>query len=121
MMVLSALRPDASLPEFLAYRARSAPILRLAAEGLTAVAVLVAAIWWNPAAQLVVVSVSTCFLCYASWGLLDRATGHAASRGWRAAATIFRALSSVLVGIGFLAGGGVLFSIWALALGTWIS
>ena len=121
MMVLSALRPDASLPEFLAYRGRSAPVLRLAAEGLTAVAVLVAALWWNPPAQLVIVTASTCFLCYASWGLLDRAAGHATSRGWRAAAKICWALSSVLVGLGFLAGVGVLFSIWALALGTWIS
>ena len=121
MMVLSALRADASLPEFLAYRARSAPVLRLAAEGLIAVAALVAALRWNPSAQVVMVSASTCFFCYAGWGLLDRAAGQATSRGWRVAGKICRALSSVLVGVGFLAGGGVLFSIWALALGTWIS
>jgi len=121
MMVLSALRPDASLPEFLAYRARSAPVLRLAAQGLTAVAALVAALWWDPPAQPVIVTASTCLMCYAGWGLLDRAVGHATSRGWRAATKVCLTLSSVLVGLGFLAGVGVLFSIWALALGTWIS
>ena len=119
--VLSALRPDASLPEFLAYRARSAPVLRLVAEGLAAAGVLVAALWWDPSAQLVIVTASACFACYAGWGLLDRADSQATLRGWRLAARICRALSSVLVGFGFLAGIGVLFSIWALALGTWIS
>ena len=34
---------------------------------------------------------------------------------------IFRIACALLVAIGVLSGAGVLLSIWALALGTWIS
>lgn len=121
MMVLSALRPDASLIEFLAHRARSAPVTRLAAEAITGLAVLVAAMWWNPPAQMVIATAALSFACYASWGLLDRVRSKAASRGWNGTARILHASCVLCVGVGLVAGAGVLLSIWAIALGTWIS
>lgn len=75
MMVLSVLRPDASLAEFLAYRARSASAARLAAEAVVGAAAIVAALWWNPSARLVIATATGCFSCYAIWGLLDRGMG----------------------------------------------
>ena len=44
MMVLSALRPDASIFEFLAHRARAASVRRLVADALTGAATIVAGI-----------------------------------------------------------------------------
>jgi hypothetical protein len=121
MMVLSALRPDASLIEFLAHRARSAPTLRLAAEAIAGLVALAGAMWWNPPARMVIATTALCFSCYASWGLLDRVRSHAVRRGWRATARILQVSCLLSVGVGLLAGAGVLLSIWAIALGTWIS
>ncbi|HEV7387958.1 MAG TPA: hypothetical protein VGN73_05020 [Gemmatimonadaceae bacterium] len=121
MMVLSALRPDASLIEFLAHRARSAPAARLVGEEGAALAVLSAALWWNPPAQLLLVSSAICFASYAAWGLSDRARGRATTAGWTRSARILRACCVSIAAIGIVAGAGVLLSVWALALGTWIS
>jgi hypothetical protein len=121
MMVLSALRPDATLTEFLAHRARSAPATRLAVEAVAGMVVLTATMRWNPPAQLVIAAAALCFASYASWGLIDRARSRAASRGWSGAERILHAASVLCVAIGLVGGAGVLLSIWALALGTWIS
>jgi hypothetical protein len=121
MMVLSALRPDASLVEFLAHRARSAPVARLAAEAIAGFAVAGAAWWWNPRAQLFIASCATSFFCYAMWGLLDRARSVSIARTRNLAARILNVACALFVAIGVVAGAGVLLSIWALALGTWIS
>jgi hypothetical protein len=121
MMVLSALRPDASLTEFLAHRARSAPATRLAAEAVAGLVVLIAAMRWNPPARLVIATAALCFASYALWGLLDRARSRAASRGWIVTERILHAASVLCVAIGLVGGAGVLLSVWALALGTWIS
>jgi hypothetical protein len=121
MMVLSALRPDASLGEFLAHRARSAPVLRLAGEAVGAALVITAALWWNPAARLLIVTSASSFFCYAAWGLLDRARSRVAARGSGAAVRILGLLCMLCAAIGVIAAAGVLLSLWALALGTWIS
>jgi hypothetical protein len=121
MMVLSALRPDASLVEFLKYRARSAPAPRLTAELIAGAVAIAAALWWKPPAQLVIVTTAACFSCYAVWGLLDRARGRALTRGRNRTARALRIACIFFVALGAIAGAGVLLSIWALALGTWIS
>jgi hypothetical protein len=53
MMVLSVLRPDASLPEFLAHRARSAGRLRLALDVALGIAGTSAVLYWKPTASLI--------------------------------------------------------------------
>jgi hypothetical protein len=121
MMVLSALRPDASLAEFLAHRARAAPFSRLAIEAVGAAAVIGAASLWNPVAQLLILASAGCFFCYAGWGLLDRARSRATAAGWTATARILRGVCGVCAACGVIAGAGVLWSLWAVALGTWIS
>src|ERR1700736_839956 len=64
MMVLSALRPDASLPEFLAYRARSASIRRLSIDLAVGLTGLAAALRWRPGGWMVVASLALMFLAY---------------------------------------------------------
>jgi hypothetical protein len=121
MMVLSALRPDASLPEFLVHRARSASIRRLAADALAGTAAGAAAAWWRPTGWLVLASVALCFFSYGAWGILDRARSHPAvtRRSW--VAGVVEAMGVLSALLGALAAAGVLLGVWALALGTWIS
>jgi hypothetical protein len=120
MMVLSALRPDASLPEFLAHRARSASVRRLAIDLVVGVAGFAGALYWQPAGWLLVTSLALMFPAYGAWGLADRARSVAMGDG-RLSRTILDALCFILGAAGVFAMAGLLYSIWAAALGTWIS
>lgn len=121
MMVLSALRPDASLPEFLAYRARSASIWRLAIDSVMGAAACAAAVWWKPTAWVVLGSVALCFFSYGAWGMLDRVRSHAAVTDRTLVRGLAEVACAVCVVLGALATAGVLLGVWAMALGTWIS
>lgn len=121
MMVLSALRPDAGLFEFLAHRARSASVRRLGldvAVGATAVA---SVFRWHLMAPLVIASAATVLFSYGAWGLLDRGRSSLSNRGWPRTASALDALGALSALLGVLATGGVLLAVWAIALGTWIS
>ena len=123
MMVLSALRPDAGLLEFLAHRARSASARRLAIDVVVSVAVFYAVFRWSPGTQLVIASAAGVLFSYGAWGLLDRARARSslANNRWTEVAGLLEALCALCAVIGVLAGAGVLFAVWALALGTgWI-
>ncbi len=121
MMVLSALRPDASLPEFLAHRARSASIRRLCINLAVGLVGLSAAQTWRPTAWLVLMSLSLCFFAYGGWGLADRAYSAASTRGNRALSASMETLRALSGALGVLAAAALLLSVWAIALGTWIS
>ncbi len=121
MMVLSALRPDAGLFEFLAHRARSAPARRLGIDAVGGAAILAAALRWNPAAQPLIASAAALLFSYGAWGLLDRAASRVSNRGWLRTARLFEALCVLSAILGVMAAAGVLLGVWAIALGTWIS
>jgi hypothetical protein len=121
MMVLSALRPDAGLFEFLAHRARSAPARRLGIDAVGGAAVLVAALLWNPAAQPLTASAATLLFSYGTWGLLDRVRSRLSESGWPKTVRLVDALCVSSAALGVLAAAGVLLAVWAVALGTWIS
>jgi hypothetical protein len=121
MMVLSALRPDASLPEFLAHRARSASVRRLAIDLAVGFAGLAAVLRWRPAGSLVVVSLAAIFFVYGAWGIADRARSIEANRESRTSRTVLDALCFLLGAAGVVATAGLLYGVWAIALGTWIS
>jgi len=121
MMVISALRPDASLPEFLAHRARSASVRRLSIDLAVGGAGFSAALRWRPTGWLVVASLALIFFAYGGWGIVDRARSFTATRDDRLARKLLDALCFVLGAVGVLAAAALLYSIWAAALGTWIS
>jgi hypothetical protein len=121
MMVLSALRPDASLPEFLAHRARSASVRRLSIDLAVGAAGFSAAFRWHPSVRLVVASIAVMLFAYGAWGIVDRARSAEATRDRGFARGSLDALCFLLAGAGALATGALLYSVWALALGTWIS
>jgi hypothetical protein len=121
MMFLSALRPDASLAEFLAHRARSASIRRLSLDLVVGLGAATAAWWWRPSAWLVLVSLALCFFAYGAWGLADRARSRVAAPDNRLVNAFMDALCAAVAALGLLAAAGLLLSVWAIALGTWIS
>ena len=121
MMVLSALRPDASLPEFLAHRARAASVRRLSIDLAVGLAGLAAALHWRPAGWSVVASLALIFFAYGGWGIVDRARSIVATRESRRSQALLDVLCFLLVATGMLATAALLYSVWAVALGTWIS
>jgi len=121
MMVLSALRPDASLGEFLAHRARAASIQRLSIDLAGGAVASAAALWWRPSGVLVLTSFGLLFFAYGAWGLADRARSRVATQGSRVVSTSIDALCAAMVAVGVLAAAGLLLGVWAIALGTWIS
>ena len=121
MMVLSALRPDAGLFEFLAHRARSASVRRVAIDAAVGAGAFVAALRWSSVAPLVIASVATLLFSYGAWGMLDRVQSNFASRLGPRSAGLIEALCALCAILGVLAVAGVLLTVWALALGTWIS
>jgi hypothetical protein len=121
MMVLSVLRPDAGLFEFLAHRARSATVRRLGLDvalGATAVAAVFTS---HPPASLFIASAATVLFSYGAWGLLDRGRSILSAKAWSGTASALDALGALSALLGVLAAGGVLLAVWGAALGTWIS
>jgi hypothetical protein len=120
MMVLSATRPDASLREFLVQRARAASLARLAVDVVVGIACAsVTLFWWRPESKLLLLSVALAFVTYGAWGLADRLRATSLKQRW-----LLRPLDilcGLLAVLGIFAGAGVLYSVWSIALGTWIS
>ena len=121
MMVLSALRPDASLPEFLAHRAKSASVRRLSIDLIIGLAGFAAALRWRPSGWLVVASLALCFVAYGGWGIADRVRSNVVKGDGRLPRALLDALCILLGAVGALATASLLFGVWAIALGTWIS
>jgi hypothetical protein len=121
MMVLSALRPDAGLFEFLAYRARSASMRRLAIDAAVGAGAFVAALRWHHASHVVIAGAAALLFAYGAWGLLDRARFSLANRLGPRTAGLFDALCALCATLGALAVAAILLAVWALAIGTWIS
>jgi hypothetical protein len=121
MMVLSVLRPDAGLLEFLANRARSATVRRLGLDVVLGAAAAASMLRWHPAVYLVIASAATVLFSYGAWGLLDRGRSTLLSNGWSRTASALDALGALSALLGVVGVGGVLLAVWALALGTWIS
>jgi hypothetical protein len=121
MMVLSALRPDASLPEFLAHRARSASVHRLSIDLVIGVAGASAALSWRPSGWLVLTSAALVFFAYGGWGLGDRARSSKTAQEHRVLRGSMETVCALFGATGLSAAAALLYSVWAIALGTWIS
>jgi hypothetical protein len=121
MMVLSALRPDAGLQEFLVHRARTASIRRLSVDALAGGVACAAALWWKPTGWLVFASAALCFVSYGAWGILDRVRFRGPFTLKPSLAGLVDATCVLFALLGALAAAGVLLGVWALGLGTWIS
>ena len=120
-MVLSALRPDASLAEFLVHRARLASFQRLSIDVAAGIAGSSAALWWRPSGWLVVTSAALVFFAYGGWGLADRARSSKTAQEHRVLRGSMETVCALFGATGLLAAAALLYGVWAIALGTWIS
>ena len=121
MMFLSALRPDASLVEYLEYRARSISVRGLVARAIVAFAFVAGSFGKLPVARSVIGTFAGAYFCYAVWGLMDRARSHSLDHGWVVTAKYLRLLCGLFVGLGVLSGIGLLLAVWFVALGSpWV-
>jgi hypothetical protein len=120
MMVLSSVRPDASIVEYLEHRARTQSLRGLIARSLLAFAFVIAGLGPIPVGKLIIVSAALTYFCYAIWGLLDRARSYSQSRS-SSRADYLSALCALFVWIGVLSGIAFLMSVGFLLLGApWI-
>lgn len=120
-MIDTVPRPDASLPELLAARARHASDTRLALDALIGFAVLIVSLLWNGPGWDLFASIAGCFFAFGLWGIADRELGERAHTGSRALILTLR-ITRVLAGtFGVIAAFVVLASALGIALGRMIS
>ena len=120
-MMNPALRPDASLPEFLAARARAASDGRLVVDVIAGCCGALAAAVWRPAGWITLLGVAVCLAAFGVWGIADR---ELRERAETSHVYVVRVLSSVRVAaaaLGALAAVTAIFATLGIALGTWIS
>lgn len=69
----------------------------------------------------VLASAGLCFFSYGAWGMLDRVRSRAAAGYGTLLGGFLDATCALCAMLGALAAAGLLLSVWAIALGTWIS
>jgi hypothetical protein len=108
---------DASLPEFLATRARHASDARLAIDVGAGLVVASAAVLWRGTAWVVIASAAGCFLAYGGWGIADRELGEREPTGLPATKSLRAARAAAAV-TGAIAAIALLISGLAVAFGS---
>lgn len=119
-MIDTVPRPDASLPEFLAARARRATDTRLAADAVAGLVVVAAVAYWNGPGTSFLVSAGLCFFAYGAWGIADRELAERPDAA-RRVRTSLRALRVAAAVLGFAAAAYIVILALAKALGVMIS
>ena len=114
-MIDTVPRPDASLPELLAARARHASDTRLALDAVLGFLVVTVIALWRGPGWLLLASVAACFFAFGVWGIADRELGERASTASPRTIALLRA---VRVGAGIL---GAIASFLVLATGLGIA
>jgi len=120
-MIDSIPKPDASLPEFLAARARRSSDTRLVLDATGGFTVAVSAALWAGPGWHLLLGAGACFFAFGLWGIADRELGERGDAGPRAALLLLQAarVASCVIGAAGLA--VLLLSFLGLALGRLIS
>jgi hypothetical protein len=116
-----ALRPDASLSEFLAARARAASDGRLVVDVIVGCCGALAVSAWRPIGWLALLGISLCLAAFGGWGIADR---ELRERGDAPRARVVRMLAILriaLAAVGVLAAIATMVTVLGIMLGTWIS
>ena len=120
-MMNPALRPDASLPEFLAARARAASDGRLVVDVIAGCGVALGVAVWRPVGWITLLGAAMCLAAFGVWGIVDR---EMRERAETPHAYVLRVLSMVRVAaavVGALAAVTAILAVLGVVLGTWIS
>lgn len=119
-MIDTVPRPDASLAEFLAARARHASDTRLAVDAVAGLLIAAAVGYWNGPGTPFLVSIGLCFFAYGAWGIADRELAERPDAARRVRGSL-RALRVVAALLGFASAACVVVLALAKALGVMIS
>lgn len=119
-MIDSVPRPDASLPEFLAARARHASDGRLAIDALAGLFVAGAVAYWGGPGSAFLFSIAICFFAFGVWGIADRELGERPAAAPRVRVTLVTLRIAAAI-LGFAAAAYVVILALAKALGVMIS
>ncbi len=121
MMVISALRSDGTLLEFLESHARVEPVRWLVGRAIVALAVVGGGFGPLPFGRQVIGPLALTYFSYAAWGLLDRGRSYSVEREWTRRARYLNVLCQLFVVIGVASALGFILSVWFLALGSaWV-
>jgi len=120
-MMNPALRPDASLPEFLAARARATSDGRLVVDVIVGCCGALAVAVWQPAGWLVLLGVSACLAAFGVWGIADRELRERTDAPNARVARVLAMVRVAAAAVGAIAAAGTMFAALGVALGTWIS
>ena len=117
-----ALRPDATLAEFLVARARGASDGRLVADVLLGAATALGFAVWRPTGWLSIGGAALALAAFGLWGIVDREVGdRAAAAGSRRALRLLQVARAGVAIAGSCSAAVAVFAALAVALGTWIS
>jgi hypothetical protein len=121
-MIDTVPRPDATLPEFLAARARHASDARLVAYACGGFVLLIVALVWRGSAWHVLVSLAMCVLTFGVWGIADRELGERSGGNVSTRTLVMlRVVRVIAATLGAAAFVALLVSAMAIALGRMIS
>ena len=116
-----ALRPDASLPEYLVARARAASDGRLVLDVLGGMVAALLISIWHPIGWLGLAGLAIALAAFGLWGIIDREMSDRAASGQVSVVRLLVAARAAAVGLGFGCVIGALFVGLGVVLGTWIS
>jgi hypothetical protein len=120
-MIDSIPRPDASLPEFLAARARHASDGRLVANAIAGATGAFGVAFWGGPGWYLLLAIAVCFFAFGLWGIADRELGERAGAGSRATLFLLMAIRGVAAMLGFIAAAFLMMSLLGKSLGRIIS
>jgi hypothetical protein len=115
------LRSEASLPEFLAARARAASDARLVLDTIVGALIAIAAGVWRSIGWVTIAGVSFALALFGLWGIVDRELRERSQSASTTTLSLLRLVRGALAFLGLLSVGVALFAGLAVVLGTWIS
>jgi hypothetical protein len=120
-MMNPAVRPDASLVEFLAARARAASDGRLVLDVLGGMVTALGLSVWRPVGWIGLAGLAIALAAFGLWGIIDRELRDRAASGRSVVVHLLAVTRAVTVALGFCCVIGALFVGLGVVLGTWIS
>jgi hypothetical protein len=120
-MMNPTVRPDATLIEFLAARARAASDGRLVLDVLGGTVAALGLSVWRPVGWIGLASLALALAAFGLWGIIDRELRDRAASGPPVVVRLLAIARAVVVALGFCCVIGPLFLGLGVVLGTWIS
>jgi hypothetical protein len=115
------LRPDTSLPEFLAARARAASDGRLVVDVIAGCGVALGVAVWRPVGWITLLGAAVSLAAFGVWGIADREIRERANAPRVPAVRVLTIVRAAAVAVGALAAVTAIFAVLGVVLGTWIS